>query len=509
MRLVSEDLFELIHSMNVSEKRYFKLFASVQSGEKNYLHLFNLIARQKSYDEKAIIKSLGNKKMANNFSVAKAQLYNQILKTLHLFYYQYSVGVQLKSMLFYIELLYNKGLLDQCKKILKKAKGLAQKYEKQLYILELYEWERKLVHRMLKIKDVEKYISKSLQEKQAYLKHYHNRIEYTWLCDRISFLINSNQSVRSTEEKAEYDYFAKTPLLKNEDHAFSFLAKHDYYTVKTIHAYILKDFQNLYKHAKAAIDLLYSNPDFIEEEPYRYIKSLEKIALACMLTNRQDEWDKYSDLIKKISIKAPKARAEIILLTYKLEIETCLFNMNYKKGMDIIRQMDKDFKKYTKQVEKSIYVSICFDAIQICFIMEQYNEAFLWIKKILSDTQLDDTRNDVFCYASILNLIVHFELKNDLYLNHVIKNTYRTLYKRKKIFSFEKVTLFYLKKMTSINSPNNLKEIFIEFRDALLPLLEDDYEKRAFEYFNFIPWLNSKISKRPLIELVKEANEKK
>lgn len=63
--------------------------------------------------------------------------------------------------------------------------------------------------------------------------------------------------------------------------------------------------------------------------------------------------------------------------------------------------------------------------------------------------------------------------------------------------------------MTSINSPNNLKEIFIEFRDALLPLLEDDYEKRAFEYFNFIPWLNSKISKRPLIELVKEANEKK
>jgi len=47
----SNDLFDLIHAMTKSEKRYFKLFSSGQSGDKEYINLFNAISKQEYYDE--------------------------------------------------------------------------------------------------------------------------------------------------------------------------------------------------------------------------------------------------------------------------------------------------------------------------------------------------------------------------------------------------------------------------------------------------------------------------
>jgi len=47
----SDQLHELIHALTKSEKRYFKIYSSLQAGNKMYVRLFDLIEKQKQYDE--------------------------------------------------------------------------------------------------------------------------------------------------------------------------------------------------------------------------------------------------------------------------------------------------------------------------------------------------------------------------------------------------------------------------------------------------------------------------
>ncbi|MFL2570564.1 MAG: hypothetical protein ACJ0QL_01640 [Parvicellaceae bacterium] len=55
----SHALFDLISSLTMSEKRYFKLFSSRHViGESNdYIHLFNAIEKQKVYSEDVLKKA--------------------------------------------------------------------------------------------------------------------------------------------------------------------------------------------------------------------------------------------------------------------------------------------------------------------------------------------------------------------------------------------------------------------------------------------------------------------
>ena len=54
--IASEDLHKLIKSLSQSEKRFFKIYASrhVIGEQNNYVQLFDAIANQKNYNEKAI-----------------------------------------------------------------------------------------------------------------------------------------------------------------------------------------------------------------------------------------------------------------------------------------------------------------------------------------------------------------------------------------------------------------------------------------------------------------------
>mgnify|MGYP001607666281 FL=1 len=79
-KVISEQLFRVIHSLSKSEKRNFRLFSGLSnsSGEKKFLLLFDEIEKQKKYDEKKILarrKELKPHQMPN----LKSHLYKKIL----------------------------------------------------------------------------------------------------------------------------------------------------------------------------------------------------------------------------------------------------------------------------------------------------------------------------------------------------------------------------------------------------------------------------------------------
>ena len=75
-----KSLFQLVKSLDKSEKRYFKLFCQkhVINGRNNDAELFDAIVSLKEFTEESLRAALKNDKIISNLSVYKHILYRNI-----------------------------------------------------------------------------------------------------------------------------------------------------------------------------------------------------------------------------------------------------------------------------------------------------------------------------------------------------------------------------------------------------------------------------------------------
>ena len=123
----TDSLFQLIHSLEKSEKRNFKLYIKRSSGKEDLkiIQLFDAIDKLSEYDEKILLKKLSDvtkTQLAN----LKTHLYKEVLASLRLIKSTDSIDMQLHEQLDYARILYNRGLYIQSLKILEKVKEMAQ-----------------------------------------------------------------------------------------------------------------------------------------------------------------------------------------------------------------------------------------------------------------------------------------------------------------------------------------------------------------------------------------------
>ncbi len=138
-------LFDIIKSLSAEEIRYFKKVSSLQQGEKNYIKLFNFIATLNEYDEDAVKIAFKNETFIKNLPSEKNQLLHHILKSLRHFRIENSKTAAINEQIKNIQLLFNKSLYKQSRKILNQIKEEAYKYELFYYILEIIDLEKVVI----------------------------------------------------------------------------------------------------------------------------------------------------------------------------------------------------------------------------------------------------------------------------------------------------------------------------------------------------------------------------
>src|SRR5258705_3842969 len=127
----SDSLFQLVQSLEKSEKRNFKLYIKRSSGNADLkiIELFDALDKLIEYDEALLLKKLPSIKKPQ-LSNIKVHLYKQLLASLRLLKSTESIDLQLNEQLDYARILYNKGLYFQSLKILEKLKETAREHYK-------------------------------------------------------------------------------------------------------------------------------------------------------------------------------------------------------------------------------------------------------------------------------------------------------------------------------------------------------------------------------------------
>ncbi len=503
----SDDLFELIKSLLQTEKRYFKLSASKHKGEKNYMKLFNVIDKQKEYDEEAIKKLFAGQKFIRRLDVTKSYLYNLILQSSET--YHSNIDMELRSKLNHIQFLLGKELYAQCEKIISRTRQLAEAHEKHLIILELSELEMEFIRSQSYRGRTEQETEKSFAEMIGVNNKFIYAKEYEQLATKYFIRNYQRRSVNPQVDSTGYSDIMNHPFLciNPEDNPkrkreFSYEALSYYYNIHSAYSFMRNEYSDAYSHALKSVQLMEDNPLQIKDKPHIYIARLSNLVLCQENLKKYDEVVLTLKKLKGLRSYSVKIKSQLFYVINSTELIMYIDTGQFEKGEKLITSIQNEFNRVrlSKHREMILYYNISY----IYFGSQNYRQALNYLNKIINDS-VTDVRSDIHCFARILNLLVHFELDNKNLLEYIVKSTHRFLYKRNRLYKVENSILNFIKnKLPKAITQNKLIQAFKELKTEMEEIMKDPFERKTLEYFDFISWLESKIESRPFTEIVRE-----
>ncbi|MEO8209518.1 MAG: hypothetical protein ABI840_03070 [bacterium] len=495
MQAPSDKLFRLIKSLSKSEKGYFLKASGKSSGENSqYIKLFNVVDSLKIYDERKIKTILKDEPCIRQLHVAKNYLYKILMRSLYLFNSESSSNYKCAEAVGNISLLYAKGLYNDCAKEIRKAKAFAHKKGKYENLLEILRWESILMFREL----TASIPNNIIEEESKAAEIIQNQVGYRRLYHEIFSLMREKGSIRNKDEKKLYIEIMSDPLLKSVDNALCFESKILYYKIYTIYSSAESDDKKCFTYAEKLVKFMTQHNEFLNDFTNEYV-----FAMVQKLTSsfNMGEYKKALAISKELrgkKIKYIEQKEYIFYSTYVIELFVYIVDCEFEKGLKIIPQIENELKILSDEINAArltLYRYIFY----IYFGLEDYSTSLIWLNKILNANL--HKRQDLYSLTHILNLIVHYELNNVDLIHNAVINTYRNLYKRKKIYKFESEILKFIRKISNIADASQLREEFRILRLEILKLVDDPYERIPLQYFDFISWLDSKISGKSFIEM--------
>src|ERR1700741_505655 len=141
----TDALFQLVKSLEKSEKRNFKLYVKRNTAieDLKIIQLFDALEKMNENDEKQLLKKAKgvSKQQLSNI---KANLYKQILSSLRLIKDEDNIDIHLHEQMDHARILYNKGLYLQSLKVLDRLKETASAYQQLTYLQQALFFEKKI-----------------------------------------------------------------------------------------------------------------------------------------------------------------------------------------------------------------------------------------------------------------------------------------------------------------------------------------------------------------------------
>jgi hypothetical protein len=498
--------------MGKAEKGYFKKYSSMHTiGEKNnYVKLFDAIEKQAErsdeYDEEKIKNSF-NEKFVRQLPVVKNYLYKVILESLRMFNSEGRAESQVRELIEQYDILFGKVLLKQAGELLKKAKKIAVENELFPELIIILSKERILTRSTLEPEKFELSYNRIYEEELRVIEKMKNVADFADLRSRLIKFISVAGSgfVRNEAEKKKLSDLLRHPLLESEERALTESTKRYFYQYRANLYLYLEDLETSYTY-----NLKYLK---VSEEGIK--KNLPKLTLMTGLNNiltlqiRLGKYDECEETLNKMKnfekiyniTLNENEKAFRVYSVIATEIPLRMVKREYELGLESVKDLEVQLNKYDMMLNAGWRLVSYFIVASFYFLLEDFSKAQHWLNKIIQSSSTD-FYSDYQCYARIMNLIVHYELKNFEHLDYVMKSTYYFLRKRNKIYKYEQIIIKFMKGSLRAKSEKALIELFKEMKYELEVIQKDEYEKNAFDAFNIIPWLECKIEKKPMREIL-------
>jgi hypothetical protein len=295
------------------------------------------------------------------------------------------------------------------------------------------------------------------------------------------------------EHKELINNILSEKLMQDPDYALSSRGKLSYYRIMYLVHRMNVDFDSALDSAESQLRLIESNPEPFED----YILNFKWEAMDSVLHShiRLRNFEKAQDIIGRMKAEKFKKRPErswamVSIISAEFEIAIQKFNIPEIKSLSI--EIEQLLIDYDNKLELDFELMLHFRLITANIICGDFTHALKRANLLLAHPLLV-TRSDLVTYTGILYLIIHFELKNFDLMPYLVRSTYRKLLKSEKLFRLESILLSFLRKLTKVKSEEDFEHDLILLRAEMTKLSTDKYEKNAFQYFDFLRWIDRKV----------------
>jgi len=485
---VSSHLYDLIYSLSSSEKRYFKLFVANHIGKKNDLgiKLFDLIVRSEG---KPIEKIEARIKFTKHPSRLKNYLSDLILTSLEAYHAKSSITIRIRNHINQIENLYNKALYEQCVALAKRTLKEAEKIDHQNFKIDILDWfmnalkqlehkKNETLKRQLQIKQQEA-INKLKLEK-----------EFKKLEEAIYGLIKKIGTIHTKENNEQLHEMMDNPLLSDYSLATSYYSKSSFNSIYFEYYRYFDDSKKSSFYIKQNLLLYDDYPAKINLEQFNYITTINNYALSCAGVGNYEMADYYFSKIERVSPTTNQVEVKIFEYLSANRLDIYLRSATLDKSLLLVKDIESGLKKYGKKISELFKIVMYSNLCYLFFATKNYKNALAYNNLIL-DKETTIYRSDIFRFARIMNLLIHYELGNKLNIDYFYEATERFINRQINIYAFERWFLSFFKALISIKEKNK-NTLFKEKEIELIGVLNNKNERKIISHFNILAWIRTK-----------------
>jgi hypothetical protein len=498
MKPANEDVFFLIRSMTPAEKKHFRQYARrhVIGEQNNYLALFEEIEKQNAYDEERLKEIFGHTRFAAYFPVAKRYLYDQIIESLHYFHTESSPEEQIKKDLHGAEILLEKGLPQQAWKLLKKNRTRINRYELFHLLPAQLKLERKCMDRTLYEHTGEETLENWRRDFADCLEMLREESEYGFLNSSISRRHYRKISSPNLRKQSEADVPDIEFMVEENRRPKGLRAQMDYYKAMATHRFMKGDPAGAYRFNQAFINLFEDHPHLMELFPKQYLGALNNF----LIDNHQlKKYDALEEGIRKLEQlserkefqKIPQIKEKIFERSSLLKLNALIDQDRFADALALLPGILERLQQYRSRISVHNLYTFYYLAAYIYFDNQRFDEAQTWLNKMLHGSRKKIVE-ELFRFANLLHLLIHFELGNFDLLDHLINSVRRQHSQQGGLYQAEVLLFRYLRRLANASDSRERKELFAELKKELGGVSAGKEEQRAFIYFNYFRWLEVK-----------------
>jgi hypothetical protein len=498
MKTPSQDLFDLIHSLQGTEIRGFR--QGLRHQDSQTVRLFEALLTAAAYDESQLRREVVPELSANQFAVAKHYLYQAILLFLLQRAQLKPATWRIRTRLQLVELLYQRELFAQCAHQLGRIARAARQLDDPSLVQEVLLWQLRLADRQNHMVPEADFTALSA-EFLACADANHTLARQQWHAHDFFFRLRKKGVLRPGEAiKTDFEALLTQAAADLPAAHTSLAARLTLLYAQATFAFMQGAADRAYDGHAAIIAAMEASPGWISSRPDMYLDSCFRVGLLAMEACRFEEAS--TQLVKIVALQQRHDLPAGRMFFYQTQLERLLVLLvgDWREIPGMVTRFDLAFTQVERRLSPSESATYQFNnaaallACGECAAAQQRLLALLHTPIVKENVDFD--------IVSKLLLVLIAEQTRDAGL---FQPWYRSLYRQLHAgtnLSLEKIILKTLRRAFSAKTQAKKAAVWLELENALLAASPED--GRAIQYFDFVSWVRSKTQVRSMEALVQE-----
>ncbi|HET6226793.1 MAG TPA: hypothetical protein VFF27_10975 [Bacteroidia bacterium] len=487
-----DNLFSLIKSLTQGEKAFFvKSLPAKKADSTDYLTLFYAIDKFDEYNEDKLKVKLKNHAFVKHLPVVKNYLFNLILKQLRSYYNESSVKSGLIDLMQNADVLIKKALYRESYRVLVKAEKIAERYDFHVLALDIYDRLLRLNYDLLADNETTNYSLEIYNKQRVVFAKVSELAELKYLRNVYNSIFHSTEPDEIKQQRKQE--LLKHPLLQPNHQFLSYKAGVYYYHLRgrvLMNGNSDQKKQEAYETFVKLVKHMENDEEMLKVSLINYTMALNNLIY---VSHQLEKYEESLDLIDKLN----NIHTDNNYLAYRIKEKVIvnklayyLFTRKHKEGVVYIEKIEKELIENETLFNNSFFIAALDSFTMLYFLVGEYSKSLKWVNFILGYKNI--MRLDVQCFAKVLNLMIHYELKNYDHLEYILKSTENFLTKNNSFDSYHKLIVQFFKTILQETNSQEIKKKFKELSKALAAIENTEAEKVMFKLFNFREWAEKK-----------------